>query len=90
MADCKNMLVWCFGRTGNSFYHGYNLGQMNNKEKLASLIKDFLIENTFLDDEDLYSPKITFGIVKEYPTPSHEDCCEKLASEVAEFILNKK
>lgn len=84
------MLVWRFSCTSNSVDNSYNLGQMNNKEKLASLIKDFLIENTFLDDEDLYSPKITFGIINEYPTPSHDECCEKLASEVAEFILNKE
>ena len=59
---------------------------MQNQEKIIQAIAAYLEENTFLNDSDIYAPEITFGIVKEYPTPTHTECCQEIATEITAAI----
>jgi len=57
-----------------------------NQEKIIQAIAEYLEENTFLNDSDIHAPEITFGVVKEYPTPTHLECCKELATQIADAI----
>ncbi len=58
----------------------------DQQARIAAAIAAYLEENTFLNDSDIYAPEITFGIVKEYPTPTHTECCKELADQIAAAI----